>query len=205
MTEIKTGDRVKIAETIDRTRYHGSCGWAECMEPMLGTEGVVIRVLADRGWALVRNSLGAWFWQLDDLTLILKGHPHAALMLKFAQDAQTHKRPWDLWEVRFNSDSKWEDMIISPMWTPEYEYRRKPAKKTVLVNGIEVPAPETTAPADGTEYWIAYPAGRAYKAYVEVWGGEPLDCLLLSQGLVYLNKEDAIARAEAMLITKEAD
>ena len=38
MTEIKTGDRVKVAKKIDRTRYDKSCGLDDCMEAMLITK-----------------------------------------------------------------------------------------------------------------------------------------------------------------------
>lgn len=83
------------------------------------------------------------------------------------------------------------------------EYRLAP--RTIFVNGVEVPAPESFAPDDGVEFFV--PDGYTEKlTYPYTWrkGAELCD-RCLERGLVYLNKEDAIARAKAMLITKEAE
>jgi hypothetical protein len=60
------------------------------------------------------------------------GHPHAELMKLYAEDAATHERPWELWEVRHNRHGKpglWEQLNPDDyMWVEGWEYRRKPAK-----------------------------------------------------------------------------
>lgn len=81
-----------------------------------------------------------------------------------------------------------------------FEYRLAP--RTILVNGVEVPAPEKEAPADGAEYFVPqFLDIGAYEALY--WKQDELDARLLERGLVYLDKESAIARAKAMLITRE--
>ena len=81
-----------------------------------------------------------------------------------------------------------------------YSFRIAP--KTILVNGVEVPAPEKEAPPVDTEYFVPHCLDRdAYEAFY--WAQDELDARLLERGLVYLDKESAIARAKAMLITQE--
>lgn len=81
-----------------------------------------------------------------------------------------------------------------------WEFRLKP--RTILVNGVEVPAPEKEAPPVDTEYFVPHCLDRdAYEAFY--WAQDELDARLLDRGLVYLDQESAIARAKAMLITQE--
>lgn len=76
------------------------------------------------------------------------------------------------------------------------------APRTILVNGVEVPAPEKEAPPVGTEYFM--PFVTCDELYEDIqWDGDPIDRTWLDLGLVYLDKESAIARAKAMLITQE--
>lgn len=76
------------------------------------------------------------------------------------------------------------------------------APRTILVNGVEVPAPEEDAPADGTEYFM--PSLTGDDQYESMWwDGGAVDRQWLERGLVYLDKDSAIARAKAMLITQE--
>lgn len=81
------------------------------------------------------------------------------------------------------------------------EFRLAP--RTILVNGVEVPAPESVAPAQGTVYYTPH-VTREPGYNEETWDrAAGFDLRVLEHGLVYLNKEDAIARAKAMLITQE--
>lgn len=80
------------------------------------------------------------------------------------------------------------------------EFRLAP--RIIIVNGVEVPAPESVAPTLGNDYFVSDAWSKnLYKSFT--WDGDDHDKQSLSRGLVYLNKEDAIARAKAMLITKE--
>lgn len=79
------------------------------------------------------------------------------------------------------------------------EFRIKP--RTVMCNGVEVTAPESASPAGNVDYFVPDVWSKSlYSAFT--WDGDNHDMQSLGRGLVYLNKEDAIARAKAMLITK---
>lgn len=81
-----------------------------------------------------------------------------------------------------------------------YSFRISP--RTILVNGVEVPAPEKDAPLTGTPYFM--PCIATEDLYTKItWDGGSADNLWLERDLVYLDKESAIARAKAMLITQE--
>lgn len=80
-----------------------------------------------------------------------------------------------------------------------YEFRLAP--RTIFVNGVEVPAPERVAPENRESYYTADVWGDDLYADF-IWRNDKDDQRALQRGLVYLNKEDAIARAKAMLITK---
>ncbi len=80
------------------------------------------------------------------------------------------------------------------------EFRLAP--RTILVNGVEVPAPERVAPEEDSEYFN--PNVFMDEMFSnEEWIGSASNFRELERGLVYLRKEDAIARAKAMLLTKE--
>lgn len=80
------------------------------------------------------------------------------------------------------------------------EFRLAP--RTVMCNGVEVPAPESVSPAQGTVYYTPH-VTREPGYNKETWDrAAGFDLRVLEHGLVYLKKEDAIARAKAMLITK---
>lgn len=73
--------------------------------------------------------------------------------------------------------------------------------ETRVINGFEVPAPapETEVPVSHANYYIATPTNECLYSY-ETWSGcHNHRMYLLERGLVFLNKEDAIATAKAML------
>lgn len=115
---------------------------------------------------------------------------------------QCHHDTWpsDTWAefgVEFSSIKL--GVMNHSAWDEHYTFRLAP--RTVLCNGVEVPAPESVAPKDGVDYYFQTPHGVEIVSR-ELWRGCNFDLRLLERGLVYLNKEDAIARAKAMLITK---
>lgn len=95
--------------------------------------------------------------------------------------------------LQYEADDHWLDCR---MLTPGLPCRIKPVAK-IVVNGIEVPAPESTALEWGTKYWT--PAISGSGALIYNWDGGPFDNEMLEKGLVYLNAGDAIARQQAML------
>lgn len=70
--------------------------------------------------------------------------------------------------------------------------------KTRIINGFEVPAPETTKPDCGTAYFTADAIHKDMVDFHE-WDNDDYDTRMLKRGLVFLNAEDAIANAKAML------
>lgn len=80
------------------------------------------------------------------------------------------------------------------------EYRVAP--RTILVNGVEVPAPEKDEPEYGESYFLVQSDEEDYVCAL-AWTGDDCDWRWLNRGLVYLDKESAIARAQAMLVTQE--
>lgn len=77
-----------------------------------------------------------------------------------------------------------------------YEVRIKP--DVIVVNGIEVPAPEKSEPARGVEYWIADPSTEDAVSGPFHWADVTDDRNWLRFGLVYLNAEAASAHGKAM-------
>ena len=83
-----------------------------------------------------------------------QGHPHAELMLQYAQDAMTTTEPHLLWQ-RFNEHQGiWKDFTGTPSWDSSTLYRRKPPYK--LIHGVEVPDISFT-PEDNEYYFYPDP------------------------------------------------
>lgn len=91
--------------------------------------------------------------------------------------------------------------VDDPDFAGACEYRIAP--RTILVNGVEVPAPEKDAPKDGDRYFS--PSVTMAHSFSEhyTWDGSDFDQSALDRGVVYLNEDHAVARAKAMLITQE--
>lgn len=113
-------------------------------------------------------------------------------------------------EVRSKGEKVWESFLkragfvkleqVNDEWGRGCEFRL--ARRTIRVNGVEVPAPERVAPIIGACYYVPDPKADAFCSE-STWADQVLDNSCLTRGLVYLRKEDAIERAKAMLIAKE--
>lgn len=86
---------------------------------------------------------------------------------------------------------------VSENFASDYEFRVKPP--SIIVNGQEVPCPETTEPEKETPYY--YPCFDDGIGVVSSfkWTGDKIDNLLFKNGLVYLNADDCELRSKAML------
>lgn len=75
---------------------------------------------------------------------------------------------------------------------------------TITINGIDVPAPEVVAPADGTTYWCPDLPSEKGVTHVQ-WCNDDFDNRALARGIVHLTEAAAIKHAEALLsfTTKE--
>lgn len=81
--------------------------------------------------------------------------------------------------------------------TTEYTLSLTPFVNRILVNDIEVFAPEKEAPRSGRIYFVSDPTNSSWY-YTSNWYGSSNDREYLERGLVHLNKDNAIAYAKAM-------
>lgn len=95
----------------------------------------------------------------------------------------------------------YEGMPLEQMARYVCDHQFRLAPRTILVNGVEVPAPEKDAPAMHSRYYVPSVIQDDYYAILE-WKEHKQDLRALEDGVIYLNKEDAIARAKAMLLTQ---
>jgi len=124
------------------------------------------------------------------------GHPHAALMALYAQDAAETAEPWERWEC-FGSMKEWMGICSHPNWGLSNQYRRKP--RTIKIGDCKIPAPERVAPAVGSPYWIVgISHGDCLVEELE-WDDDASDNFFLKKGIVHLNPESAVAHGEALI------
>ena len=127
-----------------------------------------------------------------------KPHIHAASMKLYAEDAAETDKPWERWEARhlFSKPGLgWCKCVDNPGWSNSFEYRRK--RKMRVVNGFSVPAPETEIPKANTQLYLANATTPGFCCDFR-WVKESYYLSFLSRGLVFLNKDDAVANAKAM-------
>lgn len=132
-----------------------------------------------------------------------KGHVHAELMARYAEDAKSHAEPWKLWQIKMESFD-WIDCQFSPGWDPTCEFRRKP--KTHFVHGVEIPDLRFT-PKYGEYYYLADPTERDF-TYRYLFHGDGQDSLWSERGLAYQpteeGKQASILHSKALLGMSES-
>ncbi len=127
------------------------------------------------------------------------GHPHAASMLLYAQDAAETDKPWERWELRWLESRRpeWYTLNSSPGWALTHEYRRKP--KTIRIGNVDVPEPYKGPLKPGQRYWITnillsgiYPViySNNFPQVVE----------MQRRGIVHLTEEAAVLHAKALIL-----
>lgn len=106
------------------------------------------------------STFGSFDWNKNIKVEVLmnQGHPHAELMLQYAQDAMTTTVPWKLWEYCSQSNGWISFTSGSPNWLEHIAYRRKPISKPIprLIHGVEVPDISYT-PEDNEYYFYPDP------------------------------------------------
>lgn len=116
-----------------------------------------------------------------------KAHKHKDLIIAWANGETIQfwsgdRRSWlDILEPNFNSDAK---------------FRVKP--EIIIINGIEVPAPERQELSEGTRYYMPQLMSAELCNWYE-WADDDLDKRVLSRGTVHLTKESAVQHAKALL------
>ncbi len=140
-----------------------------------------------------------------DLIPSPKAHPHAGLMMKYAEIAQTTDKPWTHFEVRQNDSCIWEAIHLPVRFYSHLEYRLKPEPKTIRIGEYDVPEPVREPLENGTTCW--YPKlSNIDLIDGYIWCNDDTDVRMLSNGLIHLTEEAAKAHAEALLsLTKAAD
>lgn len=128
-----------------------------------------------------------------------QGHPHAELMMAYAEDAKTHAEPWKLWQAT-HADHPWTDLECNPSWCALNLYRRKP--KTHLVHGVEVPDLRIK-PSRGENYYYPLPTSPNLVRQTIFIHGDDGDKYILRNNLCYeyteAGKQAAILHAKIML------
>lgn len=71
------------------------------------------------------------------------------------------------------------------------------APDTIVVNGIEVPAPYRGPMEHEQMYWVADPSHRKYALCV-CWGGNSTGRMFMERGLIHLDEQAAAAHGRAM-------
>lgn len=125
----------------------------------------------------------------------MTAHVHAALMDQYAEDAHKTDHPEYLWRQRPVGGAKWESIFGTPLWSPDWEYSRRPGS----LNGHEYPLAETEPPAFGTHYWVPDPLHPETTLGQLLWTGDEFDLLRLGRGLVHLTEDAARAHADAII------
>ena len=128
-------------------------------------------------------------------------HPHAELMMQYAQDAMETDKPWEWWQ--FYYDGVWWDFKRHPIWHKSAEYRRKP--RTININGHEVPEPVRTPLKNGDQYFVPS-LSHSTLVWTMAWDDQGAATISdFKRGLVHTTREAAKLHAMALLsfTTKE--
>lgn len=117
---------------------------------------------------------------------------------------QTFEEKCKVWEEAGYDPAKveWKSVLLGwnscnePHTYPDVEYRLK--KETIIVNGIEVPAPFKGVPKRNQRYYFEA-AGKpeGYNFYEYTGTGDEIDSRILRRVPVYLNREDMVEYLKA--------
>lgn len=96
------------------------------------------------------------------------------------------------WSTQGRFDGGLDDggLDIIGMWTEP--------RITRIINGFEVPAPETVAPEAGSNHYVPNVEFDCFYN-IHIWRDNKIDNRLMECGLIFLTPEDAITNAKAML------
>ena len=126
----------------------------------------------------------------------MSAHVHAESMRLYAEDACQTTEPWTRWE--FSEDGNWRDCFFSPLWVKNHQYRRK--ARAITIEGVELPAPETEAPAYGTKIYFINPFNRS--VVESCWSGDATDTsTYLKNGQTFLHRDHAQQWADFIVST----
>lgn len=87
-------------------------------------------------------------------------------------------------------------LVLTFLMSPTHEVRIKP--DVIIVNGIEVPAPEKEELPEGANYWIANATDDDGRSLAFCWHGGDTDKKWLRYGIVHTSSDAAAAHGKAM-------
>lgn len=121
-------------------------------------------------------------------------HPHAELMMRYAEDAMRTEEPWTLWQYR--CEGKWKQCTAHPSWAKSGTFRRKP--EAIKVGDYEFPKPEINELKLNEAYWYTGIGQYGFCAQYGVWTDSSKDYQLLNSRLIHTNVEDAQRHADVL-------
>lgn len=123
---------------------------------------------------------------------VINGHPHAEIIMKYAEIAQYDAEPWKYFDIKYNG--KWVDLQFPPIFDSYSEYRLKP--RTININGFEVPEPLRHELSNGFKFY----SFDLYHGVLDLkWDSSDVCESLLKAGLIHLTREAAEKHLEALL------
>ena len=120
-------------------------------------------------------------------------------MAEWVQGGKVGPDPRGEWEYQGHINAKWMSFVGNCVPSPTFDdprekYRWRPAKKrTVVIDGVELVAPEV----DALEYGNAYFAEGFGGLVDELFWCDDTDPMALANGKVFLTREDCQAMADA--------
>lgn len=121
-------------------------------------------------------------------------HPHAELMMQYAEDAMETDEPWLLWQ--YCCEEKWKQCLAHPSWAKSARFRRKP--EPIRAGNYEFPCPETSPLKLNDKYWHIEISDYGLYAQYKTWIDSNKDRKLLNSRLVHINMEDAKQHADVL-------
>ena len=138
--------------------------------------------------------------QRDIVSVKVTSHPHAELMLEYANDAKTTDKPWLLWETYYHS--QWDDLCSNPIWSIQCQYRRKPKQKPMIKIGeFTVPQPMKVKPELSQQYFVVM---LSSETIMYNWVNDYSDNEFFNNGRCYETREEAdqVGKALVSLLTQ---
>lgn len=125
-------------------------------------------------------------------------HPHQQLMQQYAEDAATCEHPWKIWQ--WKDQYGWNALEDTPRWNRRIQFRTKPRAKEIEINGTTISV-EILNPEDikmGTPYYIPS-LSNPLSPLSYRWENVIFDLNALRRGCLFINREDAISYAKALI------
>ena len=134
------------------------------------------------------------------LFTVMPKNKHADLMLLYAEQAQICEQPFLEWQFKSSDKAPWKDLNRHPSWGENTEYRLRAMYE--IVNGTKINKGVSIVRV-GELYYTADP-GHKELVKCQRFTIEDLEYfdMIVSSGLVFTNRDDAIMKSRMMLVTQ---